>query len=406
MSFLKKNKILSVFLYFVVSFSFMLKAESGIYDRIGIITEHGLHGAVPEENIDLFTGNLTLKNLDIHLPGPNGFDLNLWRVYNSKVIRDRLAGGGGWNIQQEPYSWVGFGWSMHMGRLHSMNSETPVIEYPDGRWETAYRNINDNGVTFITRDFARLETSTWKLYFKDGTVWTFGALANINYGSMVIEQVRVVTKITNSYGHSITVSYDASGSPRMSLITDSLGRTITFVTDATLGKLEQVKVKNATGTVVAYNYTIDEFNGDYYKLTSFDPPTLPAVTYEYGDGLSSNWELTAVNTSYGGRMEYEYAIHDFYYYTYVLNTKVVSEKRIKFSSSSDFKTWTYNYPTYYNTSTGTVTVNGPTYDTYATYNAYSSSAPWKIGLLKKRLLTQICAQERVRGVCPGSDIEQ
>ena len=114
-----------------------LEAESGIYDRIGIINEHGRHGAVPEENIDLFTGNLTLKNLDIHLPGPNGFDLDIWRVYNSKILKDRLLGSA-WGIQQEPYSWVGFGWSMHMGRLHAINTETPVIEYPDGRWETAY----------------------------------------------------------------------------------------------------------------------------------------------------------------------------------------------------------------------------------------------------------------------------
>ena len=72
-----------------------MPAESGIYDRIGIISEHGRHGAVPEENIDLFTGNLTLKNLDIHLPGPNGFDLDIWRVYNSKILKDRLLGSMG-----------------------------------------------------------------------------------------------------------------------------------------------------------------------------------------------------------------------------------------------------------------------------------------------------------------------
>ena len=60
-------------------------SESGVYDRIGIISEHGLHGAVPEENIDLFTGNVTLRFLDVYLPGPNGFDLKLWRIYNLRL---------------------------------------------------------------------------------------------------------------------------------------------------------------------------------------------------------------------------------------------------------------------------------------------------------------------------------
>jgi len=365
-------------------FSVRLHAESGIYDRIGIISEHGLHGAVPEENIDLFTGNLTLKNLDIHLPGPNGFDLNIWRVYNSKILKDRLLGSA-WGIQQEPYSWVGLGWSMHMGRLHSGNTETPVIEYPDGRWETAYRNINDDGTTFLTRDFAKLDKSSWKLYFKDGTVWTFGALADVQFANMVTEQVRVVTQITNSYGHQINITYDIAGSPRMKTITDSMGRTVNFTLENnTLNKLNYISVKNATGTIVYYDYTVDEFNGDFFKLTAFDPPVLNPVTYVYGNGLTSNWELLAVNTSYGGRMEYEYADQTFYYQVYALQTKVIREKRIRFSSTSDFKTWTYSYPSYYNTATGTVEVTGPAYTTYAKYHAYTTSAPWQIGLLKEK----------------------
>ena len=391
MAFFKSSKHLFFILSVILATFPRLSAESGIYDRIGIISEHGLHGAVPEENIDLFTGNLTLKNLDIHLPGPNGFDLNIWRVYNSKILKDRLMGSA-WGIQQEPYSWVGIGWSMHMGRLHSINTETPVIEYPDGRWETAYHDI-DNYATFITRDFAKLDKTNWKLYFKDGTIWTFGALANVQYANMVTEQVRVVTLITNSYGHQINITYDASGSPRMKTITDSMGRTVDFIIEnKTLNKLNYIAVKNASGTVVYYDYTVDEFNGDYYKLTTFAPPVLPAVTYEYGNGLTSNWELLAVNTSYGGRMEYEYADQTFYYQVYALDTKVVHEKRIKFGS--DFKTWTYSYPSYYNSATGTVTITGPAFTTYATYHAYTAATPWKIGLLKEKSVSDGSSSEQ------------
>ena len=141
-----------------------LCAESGIYDRIGIIAEHGMHGAVPEENIDLFTGNLTLRFQDIHLPGSNGFDVVVWRVYNSKILKDRLPGNA-WGLQQEPYSYVGLGWSMHMGRVHNYLGDEPVIEFPDGRWETAYRNKPN---TYnITRGFLKYDRNNYKLYFKE-----------------------------------------------------------------------------------------------------------------------------------------------------------------------------------------------------------------------------------------------
>ena len=62
------------------------------------------------------------------------------------------------------------------------------------------------------------------------------------------------------------------------------------------------------------------------KLTPAAPFVLPAVTYEYGSGLASNWELLAINTSYGGRMEYEYADQTFYYQVYALQTKVIHER--------------------------------------------------------------------------------
>ena len=105
----KGVRLAVVFLFFVfLSGGGFLFPESGIYDRLGIWPESGYHGAIPEEFQDLFTGAVTLKFLDISLPGPNGFDVNLYRVYNSKILRDRLPGSL-WGIQQEPYSYVGLG---------------------------------------------------------------------------------------------------------------------------------------------------------------------------------------------------------------------------------------------------------------------------------------------------------
>lgn len=80
---------------FFSAFQILLSAESGIYDRIGIFPENGSQG-IGEESINYFNGNLTLKFLDVHLPGANGFDLNIWRIYNSKLAEDST----GWNLAQ------------------------------------------------------------------------------------------------------------------------------------------------------------------------------------------------------------------------------------------------------------------------------------------------------------------
>jgi hypothetical protein len=358
-----------------------LRPESGIYDRLGIWPESGYHGAFPEEHPDLFTGGLCLKFLDIWLPGPNGFDLQIWRVYNSKVLRDRL--GSVWGIQAEPYCYCGMGWSMHMGRVHNYDGNEPIIEFPDGKWETTYPAINSS--YYITRSFLKYDKANYKLYFKDGTVWTFGAVKTITYVSTT-EQVRVVTKIENSYGHSINITYQSGSNPALSTITDSMNRVINFVLSN--NRLSYISVKNANGGTVYYYYTVGTYQyGGYYQLQSYDPPEIPASTYEYNSGLSNQYELKAVNTSFGGRIEYDYDVHTFNLYNQAVETRVLVEKRIRFKPGELFKTWTYSYPSYYLTDTGTVTVDGPLYNTNVTYHALGNNtyeSAWKIGLMKKK----------------------
>jgi len=356
-----------------------LYGQNNIYDRIGIITEHGLHGAVPEENIDLYSGNLTLRYLDISLPGPNGLNLNIWRVYNSKMVKDRETGGGLTFLQHEPYSWVGMGWVVHMGRVHSYDSDMPTIEFPDGKWETAY--VNKNGPDYVTKSFLRYNRNNHKLYFLDGTVWTFDEIRNITYEGRT-ESVRLLTKIENSFGQSITVTYK-SGLPVLNIITDALGRIVTFNTDTnpTYPKLTQIVVKNYLGTNATYNYTVGTFAAGYYKLDSFRPPELStSSTFAY----NSNYELTTVNTCYGGTLEFTYADQNFYFDGNFHSTRVVAQKRIRFVSGGQWKTWIFSYPSYQNSETGTVVVDGPEYDTSVTYNGYIASAPWKTGLMVQK----------------------
>jgi len=190
-----------------------LLAQSGIFDRTGVIPGHGLYSSLPEESVDLFTGNLTLAYRDIFLPGSDGLNIEIWRVYNSKILQDRLMSQQNPTVQAYPKSMVGIGWSMHMGMVHNLSSNTPVIEFPDGRRETAFPPKSEYvfGPTVrITRDFLKLDKGTPplsdpKLYFPNGVVWTFGNIASLPLASGGAETVYMVTRIEDPLGNFIDI---------------------------------------------------------------------------------------------------------------------------------------------------------------------------------------------------------
>lgn len=326
--------------------------SSNLYDRMGVVVERGLHGAVPEENVDLFSGNLTLKNLDITLPGPNGFDLNVWRVYNSKVGTDYSSSGYSYP-QQEHNSWVGYGWIMHMGRLHNPSSTNPMVEFPDGRKEATYKWIKDENI-LITRDFARLIRNDAShdnhptMHFKDGTVWVFGETGTLFYPVATIP-VALVTQIINSYGHTISIEY-FSGTTKLKKITDALGRVVEFVLDGN-GNLQSIMAPSKDG-IAAYTYNVAKnfsftyddghnppaVNYGMTQLISMTPPELSPVSYTYNE----QHELRTVDTSYGGRITYTFADQTFQYYDSTLTTRSLTSKTIEYDSGNS-ATWNYVY---------------------------------------------------------------
>ncbi len=319
--------------------------SSNLYDRMGVITERGLHGAVPEENIDLFSGSLVLKNLDITLPGPNGFDLNIWRVYNSKVNTEYTDTTYSYP-QQETSSWVGYGWSMHMGRILNPDSSNPVIEFPDGRQESTYPWIHEVGI-LITRNFLKLKKFNpdygghHTVHFQDGTVWIFGAAATLWLKGAQVP-VALVTKIENSYGHEINIEY-YPGTSKLMQITDALGRLVLFNLDGG-GNLDSITVPHEDGTVT-YEYTVVTPAWDdtaFSKLAEMQPPVLNPVTYGY-DATSK--ELNQVTTSYGGTITYTFADQSFKYFDDTMRTRSLSSKTIQFSAGNS-ATWNYVYGDY------------------------------------------------------------
>lgn len=357
--------------------------QSGIYDRIGFIGEHGTHGSMPYERIDLFTGNVTLSFLDVYLPGPNDFDLRVWRIYNSKILKDRQSSQSA-SIQAYHQSWVGMGWTMHMGMVHSYSSNNPIIEFPDGRLETVYEDINDSQ-RYITREFLKYEKGYIpsyipKLYFKNGVVWTFGATAVITRADGTSDPVRLVTKIQNAYGHQINIAYEANKT-NITSITDSMGRIVTFVSSGTPRRLSQIKVRVNSTTYRVISYAVGAFPNGYTKLNSVTLPLLPPTSFEYEGGSSNQYELKKMNSPYGGSINYMYSNHVFYFNGIWLDSRVLTQKRIAFNSGEQEKVWDYTYPDYDGVPTGTVHIDGPEYDTDIIYNGYDSASPWKTGTI-------------------------
>lgn len=364
--------------------------QTGVFDSTGIIPGRASYSSLPEESVDLFTGNVTLRYLDYRLPGPNGLDVEIWRVYNSKILQDQSG-----NVKADHKSWVGIGWTMHMGRVHNYDTTTPIIEFPDGRWERTYpdRYYGPRGNINITRDFLRYDRAAYKLYFKNGVTWSFGVIRTITRADGSTELVRLVNLIQNSYGHSISIQYDTA-KPSIDKITDSMGRVIDFTsTGWPYPKLASMKVKTATGLDVHYFYNVEEFPNGYHKLASFTPPLIPATTYEYLDGTNNQYELTKVTTSSGGLLEFSYVNHTFYFNFTSLDSRVASQKKITFNPGEQAKVWNFSYPSYYGTPTGTTTVEGPEFSTSVVSHAYDASCPWKIGLISSRTVGDGSASE-------------
>ena len=133
---------------------------------------------------------------------------------------------------------VGFGWTMHMGRVRSPNAsgqpsawgggDYPIYEAPDGTARVFYPDAGSNS-QFTSRDF-------WKLAKNCATAAGSGVCITTTSGRRLefassaqffigVPPVWPMTAMVDLYGNSIAVTYDNG---RLRDITDSWNRTVTF----------------------------------------------------------------------------------------------------------------------------------------------------------------------------------
>lgn len=204
---------------------------------------------LPGERIDHFTGNLSISQEDLALPGKGGLDLRIIRTYSSKIWqRSDVASSTQPLLIDVNHMPMGFGWSLHMGRVrdpYATGPTFPVFESqvassrafcPCAGVSTANSPGCTSQITATSRDNWKYQidcpnsqsvciTSTQgqRLEFDKANQYFTGA------NTLILP----LSRISDVFGNHIDIAYQPGGTlggsnGRIAHITDTLNRTVTF----------------------------------------------------------------------------------------------------------------------------------------------------------------------------------
>ena len=248
------------------------------------------------------TGSFTHKEIDVVLPGRNGLDLVIGRVYNSfddlnYITADRLIE----NSQKQWHHGLGSGWQfmfsfveIHFGTyLHTSDGAT-----------YAYDSSSASGLkdyTLKDLKFTRNSNGTFTLYHKDGKEEHFdtqGKLVSIKdkynntirfsqtYSSSEYANRAYTTVITDSLGNQTTIRKDSSG-----VIT------ITLPDQSTLEYTTFAPATPSGNNLTAHYYTLKSFTDQMQNTTNYDY----LVHYDAYSFVSNSFSAAAYTQAYALR---------------------------------------------------------------------------------------------------------
>ncbi|MDF1821476.1 MAG: hypothetical protein P1U64_07885 [Alcanivoracaceae bacterium] len=325
------------------------------------------------EAIDTFSGTLRLVYKDLDIPG-DGPNLTVYRTYFASGRRYANGIYGALEGRQN----LGLFWSVHMGRVRNDNTQdmmkpgqplagysdycqldpsvaptslfAPTFEHADGTRETLFiaaEDIRDAGWHMVTKSgwvgrclkpAGTLEG--FELRDPGGTTYTFSHHARIHSpdstSAMWEKKAWHLTKIRDSYGNEITVTYHPNSFyMEIDEVSATDGRSVQFTyTDQGLESSELEKIDSSYGSWV-YTYdplTIpdpglptlswaeeDRLDLGYRVLKEAKGPEGASWTYEYYtddvdlvNGLSGIFAVKSVEDPYGVKTTYEYDGFSFY----------------------------------------------------------------------------------------------
>jgi len=310
-----KGVVINLFCFFFLSSTgiFALDIDPGeIYDAPGLNPRRETLSSIPNEHIDPFTGGLILTFEDIRLPGNGGLDLVIQRTFNSKNTCNEYTGWlGKWSCSRDDENtWLGFGWTLHFGRLFVSNiaNKPHVIEMSDGSRHPAYNRIN--ATQYITKSYWLLDVnrSPQVLTLTNGTKIYFGQ-GGPSPPDFSTYTARYATKIEDTHGNEINIYYKSFGSNEITHVIDSVGRRIDFTT-AIINSVSRLVSISGPGVSIAYTHTPHSVTYGKTFLTEARAPVGNPWKYQYDQ---TTYDLTQVTTPSGGVMAYRYDVTSIYW---------------------------------------------------------------------------------------------
>ncbi len=286
------------------------------------------------EQIDMRSGNLNYTIPLLKAQGRGGWGVSFNLSYNSQNWRQDPANT--WQLGQEVG--YGYGWRLQAGSVTAVYRDYYTIDHYVFMDSTSaeYRLDQPDGTGVWTSKegiYLSFDSNTGRLYFTDGSFWTFGSTSG---GSEQDAGVMYPTMMQDTNGNQVLINYTAGGglgwpnsSSRIQTIEDVRGNgqpdyTFTYNYQNAIPRLSSIA--NTIGTSEKYTFSYNNSSalvspwnaqnnfGTINLLAGVTVTNLNLMTgftydnsgVQYFGANAGTGELTQVTTPYGGHLRWAY----------------------------------------------------------------------------------------------------
>jgi hypothetical protein len=241
------------------------------YQSVGIDDQSAL-------NVNVVSGNLSVRSGDVHLPGVAGMDLDFSRTYNSGDLADDHLTGSAWSPE---VNGAGLDLENHfLSDGHTLYANGGAIyrfdRDPSADSGTTLAFTTPSGIdATMTQDNI---TAVTTVTFDDGMAWTY------TDGNFYSQQL---TQIADGDGHHIDLSYDGDQGDdgrALGTITDTNGDVLTVTRDED-GNVTGLTDADDRHWAYAKNTSVNN------RLDSITDPDANTTGYHYRADIPTVWDL-------------------------------------------------------------------------------------------------------------------